>query len=252
MSLPLGKTVLRIESWSNAARVLLLRGLTSRQKFSFEHTTNANRSLKQEDFTLNRHDLVIPQILSVTPVVVPIRRGECYIKVTLIHEAEILAVLSSAYVTDSKSITWPPGIFEGSTEGPGLVRLVTGTDPAAGAAVSEAVPANARWRLLSILITLATDATVLDRRFYLAIDDGATEFFRSYSAAVQAASLARSYNLFPQATREAAFIYNSIQMPISSDLFMFQGWRLLGNAVNIQAGDDFAAPILVVEEWIEE
>ncbi|GAH19887.1 unnamed protein product, partial [marine sediment metagenome] len=123
---PKGKTSLRLETWSDTIRVLWLSGLSGGLPFSYEHVTNGDRSLKVEDFTLSEYNLVMPDMLSVQPKmpmilsfngVKPVRRGQCYARVTLLFQDKQIAVLSSAYVTDAKGITYPPGVHEGFAEG---------------------------------------------------------------------------------------------------------------------------------------
>ncbi|GAH88755.1 unnamed protein product, partial [marine sediment metagenome] len=118
---PRGKTSLRLETWSDEARVLWLSGLSGDTPFAFSHVTNADRSLKVEDFTLSEYNLVMPDILSVQPKmysilsfngVKPVKRGQCYARVTLLFRDKQIGILSSAYVTDAKGITYPPGVHE--------------------------------------------------------------------------------------------------------------------------------------------
>ncbi|GAI34682.1 unnamed protein product, partial [marine sediment metagenome] len=169
---PRGKTSLRLETWSDAVRRLFLNGLAGDLPFSFEHVTNADRSLKVEDFTLSEYNLVIPDILSVQPKmpsifsfngVIPVKRGQCYARVTLLFQDKQIAILSSAYVTDAKGITYPPGVHEGFTEGPGHLYSVAFPVPAFGAELSLEVPENVRWRVRAIYILLITDEAVFDR-----------------------------------------------------------------------------------------
>ena len=239
---------IRIESWSNAARLLHVRGFTRDGILSFEHTTNSDRSRKAEEFTLPDW----PQFLTVYPDTTPVRRGECYVRITLLAAGAPVGVLSAGYLTDSKTITWPPGVFEGFTEGPGYIRLVTGSDPAAGSEVSITVPTNAVWRLRSLRLRLDTDSTVANRRVALVVDDGSTVAFTKLSPAVQAESLTRYYNFnFGLGYEEGDFTADTISIGIN-DLIIPEGWRIRTITANLQAGDDYHAPILVVEEWIRE
>ena len=104
---------IRIESWSNSARLLHVRGFTRDGILSFEHTTNSDRSRKAEEFTLPDW----PQFITVYPDTVPVRRGECYVRLTLLAAGAPVGILSAGYLTDSKTISWPPGVFEESTSG---------------------------------------------------------------------------------------------------------------------------------------
>ena len=238
---------IQIESWSNSARTLLLRGSTPGGPFAEQHTTNADRSKATNTYEIHG----IPSKLQISPSTAPVRRGECYVRVTLLQDGEPVQRLSSAYITDSKTLSWPPGQFEGFTEGPGLIRVISGTDPAAGAEITEAVPTNARWRLLIVYASLVTDATVISRYVGWLLDDGAATFwYRNYDL-VQDASKTEPYNL-SQAQNFVAALGSGSNMPIPIGLLMYQGWRVKTQTNNLQAGDDWGLPKIVVEEWIEE
>jgi len=237
---------IRIESWSNAVRLLHVRGFTRDGILSFEHTTNGDRSRKAEEFTLPDW----PQFITVYPDTAPVRRGECYVRLTLLAAGAPVGILSAGYLTDSKTITWPPGMFEGFREGPGLIRRVTGTNPAAGNEISETVPTNTIWRLLGVYLGLVTSGTVAERRVNLVIDDGSVMFLELRAPVVQAENNNWNYYFFISDRSEN--IGNNVYVPLPADLILFQGWRIRTSTSNLQADDDFTAPILIVEEWIEE
>lgn len=250
--IPRGKTVLRIESWSNSARVLLLRGVSGDLPFSFEHTTNADRSRAASDFTIDPYKFIRPELLSVAPVTVPVRRGECYVRVTLLHEDKIIAVLSAAYLTDSKTITWPPGVFESSTEGPGLLRTFVGTDPAAGAQINEEVPTNAVWKLKSVRASLITDATVVNRHAQIQVHDGTRQVWALTSSYDHIASSTVAYLGLPIGIEIMTPRWAQVTFGFPLDMYMFQGWSLRSSIEAGVAGDDWGAPVIQVEEWIQE
>ena len=239
---------LQIESWSNAARTLLIRGATDGGPFAEQHTTNADRSRATETFELHGR----PTKLQISPSAAPVRRGECYVRATLLLDGEPVQRLSAGYLTDSKTLSWPPGVFEGFTEGEGIIRYVGGTNPAAGAEVAEVVPTNTRWRLISVFIRLTTDATVANRQAQIVIDDG-TDLFYSIVAPIVTASILRNHLFIAgYSPLETAFDGNGhVRLPLPN-LKMFQGYRITTNTINLQAGDDYAAPRMLVEEWIEE
>lgn len=133
----------------------------------------------------------------------------------------------------------------------GFVRSVLGTDPAAGAEVSETVPTNARWKLHSIIASLVTDGTVANRNVNWIIDDGTTTLYTSNDNTNHAATTTASHILSENQTRGTiGTIYNSPMNPVG--LVLFQGWRIRTSTTNLQAGDNWAAPQIFVEEWIEE
>ena len=240
---------IQVESWSNAAREILLRGYSEDGPFAESHTTNADRSRATDTYEVHGD----PVSISARPLTVPVRRGECYVRVSLLVEGEPVKRLLAAYLTDGKTLSWPPGVHEDFTEGKGLVRLVTGTDPAAGAEILEAVPANARWRILSLRAVLVADATVLNRSARFVVDNGAAQFYETLHPPNQAASETRVYNAAPGMNQETAFDGSAVlRLNLPPEMYLFQGYRIGSVTGNLQAGDNWGPPRLLVEEWIEE
>lgn len=239
---------IQIESWSNSAREILLRGHATGGPFAEVHTTNADRSRASDTFEIHG----VPVSIQASPSAAPVRRGECYVRITLLLDGEPVQRLSAGYLTDSKTLSWPPGIFEGFTEGPGLIRVLSGTNPAAGAEWLETVPTNARWRILDIFAKLTTDANVANRSAILRLDDGSSKIWDIVTAYVHAASTVINYHWLPQSLKESTAIQSNIMVPLPPALYAFQGYRLGSQTTNFQAGDDWIAPEILIEEWIEE
>ena len=241
---------LQIESWSNAAREILLRGNASGGAFAETHTTNADRSRATNTYQIHG----APEALTASPAVAGVRRGECYVRITLLADGEPVKRLVAAYLTDGKTLSWPDGVHEDFTEGAGLIRIVTGTNPAAGAEISEAVPANARWKLKGLIASLVSDATVLNRKVRFEVDDGTNVIFPTITGPNHAASSTFVYVPTAGYPVEQAAIHgaNYYIFPLPMDLVLFQGYQIYTVTANIQAGDDWGAPRILVEEWIEE
>ena len=239
---------IQVESWSNSARELLLRGYSEAGAFAESHTTNADRSVATDTFEVHGD----PISVTVSPLTGPVRRGECYVRVTLMMDGEPVKRLMAAYLTDGKTLAWPPGVHEGMTEGPGRVYTLTGTDPAPGAEIVQAVPTNARWKLLALRFTYITDATVTNRRVSTFIDDGTTNLNQVPCAIVQTASQNRKYSAVESLGFDPGIAgLADFHLPLPP-IPLAQGFRIRTETVNHQAGDDFSLVTLTVEEWIEE
>lgn len=248
MSLLKKHVQIRIESWSNSARTLIIQGMTETlTPIEESHTTNADRSIATNTYNIDN----MPKVVQVS-VAAGVRRGECYVRLTLLIDGKEVECLSAGYLTDSKVVVYPPGLFEDFHSGKGYERRVAGTNPAAGDEISEAVPTNAMWILKGVLFTLVTDATVINRRVALQLTDGAQVIMDIMSETVQAASLTRYYRAIRMGyliSATGAYIYFSL--PVGG-IKLRQGWTVGTNTDNLQAGDDFGAPVLVVEELLEE
>lgn len=135
--------------------------------------------------------------------------------------------------------------------GTGIVKQVLSADPAAGAEVSIAVPAGKEWRLISGRVPLVTSATAANRRPHIVMDDGtASVHMRSPAGAVQAASLTVGYNCGPGIPQDAAAVDGEIRMTLPAcEVYLAAGHRLRTITTALQAGDNYGAVALLVEEW---
>lgn len=195
-------------------------------------------------------------LLSVTVSVsgaVP-KRGQTFVQVGIargtLANPEQGAVLISDYCTNLDFSGWPGHLLRSPLEGPGVIRSITGTNPAAGAEILETVPTNARWQLRSVRFTIVTNATVANRTPIFTFDDGAAILFKLPSPFTTPASQTQNYGLIDGNTpAQNASGDNLYAVP---KLFpMMAGWRFGTTTTALQAGDDYSAPQYVVEEWIE-
>jgi len=251
-------TRLVVRSWNSLSGLVLTvvgRLLDADGKlstFEFGHTPNTDRSKAESTYTLTTGRLID---VAVTPKSGSPYRGHCYVTLGLARRTapttEYYQDLAKGYVTAAGGLIWPGGPYLDSVEGPGLLRSVTGTDPAAGAELSEAVPTNARWRLHVLGAFFVTDVTVADRQIYFIISDGANQLFSVVASASQGASLSGFYQF---AEYGYASTLVGLQYICTSPLLgsLLQGWRIYTVTGNMQAGDNWGAPQMMVEEWIEE
>ncbi|MBA7547833.1 hypothetical protein ES705_40271 [subsurface metagenome] len=131
----------------------------------------------------------------------------------------------------------------------GRIVSITGTDPAAGAEISETVPARRRWRILAVRFSLVTDDTAVTRQIGIIIDDGTNTLLKILILSLQGLSTTRNYTLanFPIAeTRVNDDLFHSFP-----PLCLSTGCRLRTVTTALQAGDNYSAPQLLIEEWID-
>lgn len=166
------------------------------------------------------------------------------------NSATVLQTLILGPVSANARRAWPGSPLIASIEGPGALRSVLGTNPAAGVSISETVPTGARWRLLSMSFELVTAVAAADREVAIVIDDGATVLFTSPSGFTQTASLTRRYSASIVGAAVAPTQGTDRQI-IIPDLWLPAGARIRTVTTNIQAGDDYGAPQLLVEEHLE-
>lgn len=140
-------------------------------------------------------------------------------------------------------------VIDGAKDGPGTNLSITGTDPAAGAEISETVPANTIWRVKSMWFRFVSDASGTPR-VQLLLDDGvsADPFWKQPAAEVQNASSSWQYSI-GEGVESIEQINGIFQMSLPPNIFLSAGYRLSTVTVSIDAGDNYGAPQLSVEAW---
>lgn len=142
------------------------------------HVPNTNRTTANTIFRLPKGWLLDVSVRASvgTPLI-----GQCFAVVELVRgfsgAVAALAVLAQGYVTATPRLGWPGSGVRESVDGPGVLRSIAGTQPGAGAEVSETVPTGARWELLVAYLGLTTSATVANRNVGLTLDDGTNAYF---------------------------------------------------------------------------
>ncbi len=218
--------------------------------FRYDQRLVGNRGVEQYRFELAEGFLIALRAGSFNA---SLKRGQTWVQITLHRGGAVgegLVLLVQGYISGNTILTWPTGQIDDAVAGPGYIQSLAGADPAAGAEISQTVVPGARWRLGSVAATLVTDATVAAREPHLVIDDGANVLFRVPPPTTLAAS---STGLFVwargQGYEKAAtgvFTHGLGVLPP-----LLQGWRIRTITANLQAGDNWGAPRLWVEEWLE-
>jgi len=184
-----------------------------------------------------------------------VRRGQCYVQVFTQHDtgasAVITARLIGGYLEDGNRLTWPIDTPQHSLSGRGALRSITGTNPDAGVEISETVPTNARWIVHGVRARLVTDSTVANRVPRFVFTDGTSALINQEVPAAQTASQTRDYNVTGSGTAQAV-VNSNVLVPLPLRVPMLQGWQIVTATANLQAGDNWGAPVLFIEELIEE
>jgi hypothetical protein len=134
-------------------------------------------------------------------------------------------------------------------DGVGASKVIIGNDPAAGAEVNDTVPAGAAWRLRAALLTLVTSANVANRRPHLVFDDGTNVYLRSVSGTDIPASTTATISFWAGGTIVAP--NNNVQVaPLPDAVLLFPGHRIRTITTALDAGDNYGAPVYMVEEYL--
>jgi hypothetical protein len=180
--------------------------------------------------------------------------GQTFVRVDLVrgegNGRTVHATLLQGEVTAAQRLAWPGSPLNTTLDSAGALRSLTGTNPAANVEISETVPTGARWRVQSLRAALVTDANAANREVAITFDDGTNVYAEAHAGANQAASLTRQYTAAVGGVRGAAATGTGILIAMPS-LILPAGHRIRTSTTNRQAGDDWGAPQLLVEEWLE-
>jgi len=253
-----GEESLRITSFSGDADAVVTLGIRFQNDdranpnvYQERHVPNTDRTAASSDYPLGCGWL--KAITAIASSGAPVY-AHTFIRVDLIRgrgtSATVLQTLLQGPVTALTRRAWPGSPIAASIEGPGTMRSIAGTNPAANAEISETVPTGARWRVHALVFTLVTDATAANREVVLTFDDGTTVYYATTPAANQAASLTRRYGAAAGGVRGAAATAAEIAIALP-DLWLPAGHRLQTVTTNLQVTDNYGAPQLLVEEHLE-
>jgi len=162
-----------------------------------------------------------------------------------------LATLCAGYITSKQRIAWPGGTIVNSVDGAGAIRKITGTNPAAGAEITETVPTGARWQFLQFKLLLTTSAVAGNRQPTLTIDDGTNFYFTSGMHTVTAASTARTMYWTYGMGIFAAATANGFIQGLGNGPMLPAGHRITTSTTALDVGDQYSAIHYVVREWLE-
>jgi hypothetical protein len=222
------------------------------QPIRYVHTPNRDRSSRADAIPVGGGYLLS---LMAVPDAVDVRRGQCFVTLGLTSGAATsnpaTHVLAQDYLSSSEAMGWPGSPVHGSAEGVGNLRVIVGTQPAVGQEIDETVPTNARWRAIAMTAELVTSAAVGNRIVTLrAVTPGgvAAGWVSIYS---HPAATLGDY-VFGNTQSRQANAFGAVLVEIPPYIPLLQGWELETFTSGLQAGDQWSAPVLWVEEWLEE
>lgn len=184
------------------------------------------------------------------------QRGLCFVQLVIRRglggsDTALGEVFVQGYVSIYQALTYPNGVPQGSAEGRGAMKLVLGTDPVAGAEISETVPAGRMWILRALSAQFVADATVANRLPMLFFDDGGANVFgQSGDSGAVTAGLSIQYAWANTFVRIISNVTIAAQLP--TELRLPAGFRIRTLTNNLQAGDNWGAPRMFVEEFISQ
>lgn len=214
-----------------------------------KHLTTNDRVLTTQNYSLSDYPI---WMVASTPG--QVFTGAIYCQLDLTIGGQSVYTLWAGYLSRNRRLTWPPARTDPETSGKGRVVSETGTNPAANTEIAEVIPTNAIRVLDSFKVTLDTDGNAADRLIKMVIGDGTDPLYTLAAGDVVTANevmtviWVRDYNKAETAFDGA----NEIRMPLPEMDLLPQAYTIDTVTDNLQAGDDFTAPIMKFKEWLQE
>jgi len=135
-------------------------------------------------------------------------------------------------------------------EGQGNIKIVSQTAPAVGGEVVITQSVGTKWRIINFLVELTTSAITGDRIVYLQLMFGAIERARFGLQAVITNSITRAINYSDASESEILTGRTLVSGQLSRNLIVDNQMIISTLTENLDAGDQYGDPQLLVEEWI--
>jgi hypothetical protein len=216
------------------------------------HTPNSDRTVKQQDFELGSGSLLNVTVFAGAgaPVI-----GQTYVMVQIVRgeglAAIVLGTILAGYVTAVQALGFPGSPIVSSVEGEPYLRAITGTTPAAGAILSESVPAGARWEVLTWSFLLVTNATAANRKPYFQPGVGAVTYGVIMNFSTVPASTSSFFTFQATMASTSDPVEGLYQAGWGNRILLPAGSSLITSARQLQVGDQFSNLTYIVREWLE-
>ena len=138
-----------ITTFATFSSLISIRGVSKDSPFVVKHTTLGNRLAQTESFQIPD----IPIFLSVEDDDNTFRSGECYVKLSLKINNDVVAQLAAGYVHQQKSLSWPMVRQDEGGPNAGKLSTIVVDDPAANNEWTVQPPFNTTWLIKSIRFT---------------------------------------------------------------------------------------------------
>lgn len=215
-------------------------------KFTVSHTGGGT----EESTILSIPD--IPTFVTAFTTSTALERGEFWAQIFLRANGERIFKLASGYITRQSGLNWPLVQNDFEFAGGGKIRRVTGANPAAGAECADAVTDNQHWILKGYIVTLVTDATAANRRVHLTFQaNGSTVTTEVFGLVDQTASQTIKYCFVPYGHVLDELDNSVIQVPLPPDMHLLSAATIGTSTTNLQAGDNFGSPSILIESFLE-
>jgi len=157
--------------------------------------------------------------------------------------------LAQGYVNGSNlTMAWPQSSLRLPDSGQGTPRVWIGTMPAAGSEISETVPTGVRWKLKSFDAFLNTSVAAATRQPYVQIRNASGQQIITMGSPATVGAAGTLELMVSQFGVNWGTILSTIFFALP-DVYLEQGWKITTGTGGLQAGDQYTAPVILVNEY---
>lgn len=236
---------LRVSLQASENSALVLRGMTREGTFSYIINPAGDSTI--ETFNFRIPDL--PVALSLMDNAAFLVQGENFAIISLTMNGDIIQQLASGWVYNQKALSWPNITTQDQRPGGGRLLTITGTNPAAGAECSDTVPNGQVWKIYSVRLNLVAAATVGNRLPHLVLNNGTIDYADFFTTVAQIISEDVMYTFSKAATNSEGVQDNDRAVVFPNYVWLPEGFIIKTITSGIAAGDNYAAPIYMVERF---
>lgn len=131
------------------------------------------------------------------------------------------------------------------------VVVVTPGNPAAGANLVYTLPAGYRYQVVSVKMTLATDANVANRNCVLQYTDATPTLLYESTSISHAANITNIYIYADFGYKDTAAVAGRLEQAANVHMTLRAGWIVRTLINNVQVGDQLSAIAITMHRWEE-
>ena len=235
-----------VQSQGSTAGSIKIVGTTREGPFVLTHTPSVDRGLTTEKFRLPD----FPILISVIDKGELYKRGECYVRVNVAINGDIVQQIAAGYVYQQVGLTWPITNIQEPMPPVGLLYTFNGTNPGVGNEIQESVPDNALWKINSVRFLLSAAAVAVNRVVHLIFQVDATTKFDCISNTAQTSGQAINYSCFPNLVGGSSANDDDIIIPIPQGILLPALSTIITETTALDVNDNFTGIEISVEEFL--
>lgn len=253
-----GEDVLEVTSWNSAAGVRLRiagrvhAGPLDIKPFSAAHVPNTDRTSNTTIITMPAGELLNAIVYAETGSP---QAGQTFVRIAVRRGAggafERLGIIVQGQVTANTARTFPGSSVQSPLEVEPYLRVIQGTTPAAGAAITETVPTGVRWEIMTFNYQHSTGALPANRTPYMQATSGGLTVFISTHPNTIPGSAVYSFTWAQNIPSQHDTNEGLSRSPIPQRLILPSAAQIVASARNILSSDQLSGVSYNVREWLD-